>query len=45
MTKTEMFPDTSVYPPFNHLTPLLAQVYFIEFRRSEEFKLHKLGEN
>jgi len=39
MTRIEMFVETSVYSSISHITPLLAQEYFIEFSHRENFKL------
>jgi len=40
MTKTSTVLDTSVYSPFNHLTPLLAREYLIEFSYGGIFKFY-----
>jgi hypothetical protein len=39
MTRTQMLLETSVYSLLNHLTQMVGQEYFIEFSRSESFKL------
>ena len=40
MVRTEMFLVTFFYSPFNHLTRLLDQEYFIQFARRESFKFY-----
>jgi hypothetical protein len=38
MTSAEIVLETLVYTPFNHMTLLIAQEYFIEFSHRERFK-------
>jgi hypothetical protein len=41
-TRTEIFFETLVYSPHNHLTPLLARLYFIEFSRRETLNIMEI---